>query len=113
MLRDYYCTIIFTQQQIAETKPSQPPQTTSLEKAKVMFPYEADQSDELSVEEGETVDVINKETNQDGWWLIRGKKGKGLVPDNFLSLIQSPKSHTSTSNGKLLCAMFIDCVCYL
>lgn len=59
-----------------------------------MFSYNADQDDEVSVTEGETVDIISIKTDQDGWWKIRASGKIGLVPDNFLSAI--------TSSGKCL-----------
>lgn len=68
-------------------------------KAKVMFPYNADQEDEITIKEGEIVDVISMETEQDGWWLVRLGNNQGLVPDNFLSLIQSAPDSTSNLNG--------------
>lgn len=65
-----------------------------------MFPYTADQPDEITVGEGETVDVISMVTTQDGWWKIRAGNKEGLVPDNFLSLVQSsPPTATSTTGN--------------
>ena len=54
-----------------------------------MFSYNADQDDEVSVTEGDTVDVISTKTDQDGWWKIKAGGKVGLVPDNFLSAIPS------------------------
>ena len=60
-----------------------------------MFPYIANQEDEITIKKGDIVDIITMETGQDGWWLVRLERNEGLVPDNFLSLIQSaPSSHS-------------------
>lgn len=82
------------------TKAAPPPVSTAQEpqpqKAKVMFSYNADQDDEVSVVEGDVVDVIAMQTDQDGWWKVKAGGKVGFVPDNFLSLMQS----SATSNGK-------------
>ncbi|XP_019851292.1 PREDICTED: SH3 domain-containing kinase-binding protein 1-like isoform X1 [Amphimedon queenslandica] len=67
-------------------------QESQPQKAKVMFSYNADQDDEVSVTEGDTVDIISTKTDQDGWWKIRAGGKVGLVPDNFLSAIPSSAS---------------------
>ena len=54
-----------------------------------MFPYIADQEDEITVKEGDIVDVITMATGNDGWWLVQLDNNEGLAPVNFLSLIQS------------------------
>ncbi len=34
------------------------------------FDYDADNSDELTIRVGETVDIISKDNEQDGWWEV-------------------------------------------
>lgn len=58
-------------------------------KAKVIFSYTANQDDEITIKEGGIVDVITTETLEDGWWLVRYGSHEGLIPSNYLSLIQS------------------------
>ena len=41
-----------------------------VEQAKVAFDYEADNDDELTVRVGDIVDIVNKDTEQDGWWEV-------------------------------------------
>ena len=60
-----------------------------------MFPYIADQEDEITLKEGDIVDVITMATGNDGWWLVRLDNNEGLAPDNFLSFIQSTPSPQS------------------
>ena len=66
-----------------------------LPKAKVMFTYTASQEDEITVLEGETVEVVDRNTDQDGWWKVKKGTQEGLVPDNFLELQQSIEKRES------------------
>ena len=51
--------------------------------------YTADQDDEITIKEGDIVDVITMETERNGWWLIRYGIQEGLAPSKFLHLIPS------------------------
>ena len=49
------------------------PQSSSskvVEKAKVTFEYDADNADELTIRVGEIVEIVNKNTDNDGWWEV-------------------------------------------
>ncbi|XP_037312518.2 SH3 domain-containing kinase-binding protein 1 isoform X2 [Pungitius pungitius] len=61
------------------------------EVCKVLFPYEAQNEDELSLKEGEIVNIITKECPDAGWW--KGEIGgrKGVFPDNFVKLLDVDK----------------------
>ena len=52
--------------------------------AKVTFDYEAENDDELSLKEGEIVEVLSQE--EEGWWKgsLNGKVG--VFPANFVEL---------------------------
>ena len=65
-----------------------------------MFGYIADQEDEVSVKDGDIVDILEQDTGQDGWWRIRAGGKEGLVPDNFLELI--------TEQGLLIKFLYIN-----
>ena len=68
--------------------PSSP--SSGLKKAKVIFLYDAENPDEISVKEGDIVEVLQfeDETEQEGWWMVKCANGRqGLVPDNFVELI--------------------------
>ena len=41
-----------------------------VEKVKVLFDYEKDNSDELTIKVGEVYDIVDKEI-QEGWWKVR------------------------------------------
>ncbi|XP_059380814.1 SH3 domain-containing kinase-binding protein 1-like isoform X4 [Carassius carassius] len=53
---------------------------------KVIFPYEAQNQDELSIKEGDIVTIINKECADAGWWLGELNGKQGVFPDNFVKL---------------------------
>ena len=58
-----------------------------------MFPYDAENPDEVSIREGDIVEVLqfDDETGQAGWWMVKCVNGKqGLVPDNFVELQNAP-----------------------
>uniref|UniRef100_A0A671QRB5 Osteoclast-stimulating factor 1 n=1 Tax=Sinocyclocheilus anshuiensis TaxID=1608454 RepID=A0A671QRB5_9TELE len=56
------------------------------ELCKVIFPYEAQNDDELSIKEGDIVTVINKDCADTGWWLGELNGKQGVFPDNFVKL---------------------------
>ncbi|ROL42693.1 SH3 domain-containing kinase-binding protein 1 [Anabarilius grahami] len=53
---------------------------------KVIFPYEAQNEDELSIKEGDIVTIVNKECADAGWWLGELNGKQGVFPDNFVKL---------------------------
>ncbi|XP_034415627.1 SH3 domain-containing kinase-binding protein 1 isoform X6 [Cyclopterus lumpus] len=61
------------------------------ELCKVLFPYEAQNEDELSLKEGEIINIITKECADAGWW--KGEVGgrRGVFPDNFVKLLDADK----------------------
>uniref|UniRef100_A0A8C2Z6I1 Osteoclast-stimulating factor 1 n=1 Tax=Cyclopterus lumpus TaxID=8103 RepID=A0A8C2Z6I1_CYCLU len=64
------------------------------ELCKVLFPYEAQNEDELSLKEGEIINIITKECADAGWW--KGEVGgrRGVFPDNFVKLLDADKEVT-------------------
>ncbi|XP_043928201.1 SH3 domain-containing kinase-binding protein 1 isoform X3 [Protopterus annectens] len=61
--------------------------TKTKEYCKVLFPYEAQNEDELTIKESEIVTITNKECADIGWW--EGEVGgrRGVFPDNFVKLL--------------------------
>ncbi|XP_077101031.1 SH3 domain-containing kinase-binding protein 1 isoform X4 [Siphateles boraxobius] len=53
---------------------------------KVIFPYEAQNEDELSIKEGDIVAIINKDCADAGWWVGEVNGKQGVFPDNFVKL---------------------------
>ncbi|CAE6520735.1 unnamed protein product [Rhizoctonia solani] len=56
------------------------------EQASALYDFTAQASDELSVKEGETLIVINREESEE-WWKCRNMKGEeGVVPSSYVEL---------------------------
>lgn len=61
--------------------------------AKVIYSYHAQNEDELTLTEGQTVTVLDQNLEDAGWWRgdINGRTG--VFPDNFVELMpQSTKA---------------------
>ncbi|XP_030058128.1 SH3 domain-containing kinase-binding protein 1 isoform X2 [Microcaecilia unicolor] len=57
------------------------------EYCKVLFPYEAQNEDELTIKEGEIITIVKKECLDVGWWLGEVNGRRGVFPDNFVKLL--------------------------
>ncbi|XP_047127425.1 SH3 domain-containing kinase-binding protein 1 isoform X2 [Hydra vulgaris] len=70
--------------------------TNSAKKAKVGFRYEPEQDDELALEVGEIVEILDD--SDDGWW--KGKlNGKvGMFPSNFVEIFKEEIKTSQSSN---------------
>eukprot|EP00800_Vazella_pourtalesii_P018548 TRINITY_DN6004_c0_g1_i5.p1 TRINITY_DN6004_c0_g1~~TRINITY_DN6004_c0_g1_i5.p1 ORF type:complete len:405 (+),score=71.88 TRINITY_DN6004_c0_g1_i5:46-1260(+) len=62
------------------------PSEKKYERAKVTFTYDPQEDDELKLEVGDVVDVLNKE-HAEGWWEGRLNGKSGVFPNNFVELI--------------------------
>jgi len=60
-----------------------------LDQAKVLFSYTAENEDELTLEEGDIVVILEKELEDAGWWKGEVNGKIGVFPDNFVELIPS------------------------
>uniref|UniRef100_A0A6G1SEY3 CD2-associated protein n=2 Tax=Aceria tosichella TaxID=561515 RepID=A0A6G1SEY3_9ACAR len=62
-------------------------QRTVIERVRVLYAYTPSNSDELAMEVGDIIEVLDKNIEDQGWW--RGElKGKiGVFPDNFVEPI--------------------------
>ncbi|KAF4075621.1 hypothetical protein AMELA_G00220890 [Ameiurus melas] len=70
-----------------ETMKTEPENKTKVKEfCKVLFPYEAQNEDELSIKEGEIVTIISKDCADAGWWLGEMNGKQGVFPDNFVKL---------------------------
>ncbi|XP_066555146.1 SH3 domain-containing kinase-binding protein 1 isoform X3 [Amia ocellicauda] len=72
-------------QETAKTEPESKAKVK--EYCKVIFPYEAQNEDELSIKEGEIVVIISKECADAGWWMGELNGKQGVFPDNFVKLL--------------------------
>lgn len=57
---------------------------------KVLFPYEAANADELTLNEGEVITLLNTNASDKGWWIGELNGRVGLFPDNFVEVINVP-----------------------
>lgn len=63
--------------------------TKTKDYCKVVFPYEAQNDDELTIKEGDIVTLINKDCIDVGWWEGELNGRRGVFPDNFVKLLPS------------------------
>ena len=56
-------------------------------RAKALFTYDAQQSDELTVPEGSVLYIVEKDGDGSGWWTCELQGRKGMVPANYLEEI--------------------------
>lgn len=67
-----------------------------------IYAYQAQNPDELSFEEGDTLYIIEK--NEDGWWKAKCGKREGLIPSNYIEssteTIDNPL-HEAAKRGNL------------
>ncbi|XP_007538913.1 SH3 domain-containing kinase-binding protein 1 isoform X1 [Erinaceus europaeus] len=61
--------------------------TKTKDYCKVIFPYEAQNDDELTIKEGDIVTLINKDCIDIGWWEGELNGRRGVFPDNFVKLL--------------------------
>ncbi|KAL1139724.1 hypothetical protein AAG570_006702, partial [Ranatra chinensis] len=66
--------------------PVLPPKPTK-EICRVLFPYEAANDDELTLQDGDLITLITKEGQDVGWWKGELKGKVGVFPDNFVVLV--------------------------
>ncbi|XP_039385066.1 SH3 domain-containing kinase-binding protein 1 isoform X6 [Mauremys reevesii] len=71
------------------TKIEMDSRTKIKEYCKVIFPYEAQNEDELTIKEGDIVILINKDCIDAGWWEGELNGRRGVFPDNFVKLLPS------------------------
>uniref|UniRef100_A0A8B9F2G0 SH3 domain-containing kinase-binding protein 1 n=1 Tax=Amazona collaria TaxID=241587 RepID=A0A8B9F2G0_9PSIT len=64
-------------------------EVNSKEYCKVIFPYEAQNDDELTIREGDVVTLISKDCVDVGWWEGELNGRRGVFPDNFVKLLPS------------------------
>lgn len=60
---------------------------TAKEVCVALFPYEAVNSDELTLAEGDVVTILSREVEDKGWWKGELKGKIGVFPDNFVQIM--------------------------
>ncbi|XP_029003458.1 SH3 domain-containing kinase-binding protein 1 isoform X2 [Betta splendens] len=76
----------------AETMRAEPDsKSKGREQCKVLFPYEAQNQDELSIKEGDIINIVTKDCADAGWWMGEIGGRQGVFPDNFVKLLEVEK----------------------
>lgn len=71
--------------------PQLPPKKAK-EQAKVLYSYDAQNDDELTLQEGDVITVLSKDIEDEGWWKGELNGRVGVFPDNFVELIITEES---------------------
>lgn len=67
--------------------PKLPPKPVR-EQARVLFAYEAQNEDELTIKEGDIITIVSKDIEDVGWWKGELNGRIALFPDNFVEMIK-------------------------
>lgn len=79
-----------------EPEPAQSYDDSEGERCVVLYDFTADGEDEMSVSEGETLFVLERDTDE--WWKCRNANGdEGVVPANYLEVNFSVSLNHSVS----------------
>uniref|UniRef100_A0A8D8TVV9 SH3 domain-containing kinase-binding protein 1 n=1 Tax=Cacopsylla melanoneura TaxID=428564 RepID=A0A8D8TVV9_9HEMI len=78
------------------TIPCLPPKPVK-ERCKVLYPYEAQNEDELNLKEEDIVVLISKDAPDKGWWKGELNGRVGLFPDNFVAVLPSTEESSIKS----------------
>ena len=68
------------------------------EQCTVLFPYNAVNDDELTLEEGQIVTIVSKDVEDKGWWKGEIDGRIGVFPDNFVKIINSSTTTSTTAS---------------
>ncbi|XP_051999541.1 SH3 domain-containing kinase-binding protein 1-like isoform X2 [Xyrauchen texanus] len=66
---------------------------------RAMFDYTAVTEDELSLKKGDVITIMNKATEDEGWWEGELNGRRGFFPDNFVMVIPADALHTGNAGG--------------
>ena len=71
----------------------------TVQKAKVLYSYVAENEDELSITEGDIVTILETELEDSGWWKGELSGEVGVFPDNFVCIIPAEEVCTVFCNN--------------
>lgn len=79
-------------------------QVNKLHDVKCLFPFKG-QSNELSFEANQILEIVEKPNDTQNWWLARNPKTgeTGLIPHNYVEVLE-PKNYNFSSGGDILIA---------
>uniref|UniRef100_A0A673LRH2 Osteoclast-stimulating factor 1 n=1 Tax=Sinocyclocheilus rhinocerous TaxID=307959 RepID=A0A673LRH2_9TELE len=86
-----------------QQRPSLRRKTSSVKECcQVMFDYKAVAEDELNLKKGDVIAIINKSTEDEGWWEGELNGRRGFFPDNFVMVIPADALHVSVGQRNVL-----------
>ena len=72
------------------------------ERARALYSYSAENEDELSLDEGDILTILEKELEDSGWWKGELNGRVGVFPDNFVELLP-PEAAVSKIGYFIIC----------
>ncbi|XP_067304309.1 SH3 domain-containing protein 21 isoform X2 [Pseudorasbora parva] len=88
---------VFNKEGKGQQRPSLRRKTSVKECCQAMFEYTAVADDELNLKKGDVITIINKATEDDGWWEGELNGHRGFFPDNFVMVIPADTLHTGNA----------------
>ncbi|XP_018973847.1 CD2-associated protein-like isoform X2 [Cyprinus carpio] len=86
---------VFSKEAKVQQRPSLRRKASSAKECcQAMFDYTAVAEDELNLKKGDVIAIINKTTEDDGWWEGELNGHRGFFPDNFVMVIPADALHT-------------------
>jgi len=80
-----------------DTAPRLPPKPVK-EQCVVLFPYTAQNEDELTLEDGQTIQILSREVEDKGWWKGEVDGRTGVFPDNFVKLLSGEEERRTVGS---------------
>ncbi|XP_046870189.1 cytoplasmic protein NCK1 isoform X1 [Hypomesus transpacificus] len=73
-----------------------------LHAVQALYPFSSGNDEELNFEKGEVMEVMEKPENDPEWWKCRKSDGQlGLVPKNYVTVLQDSTTHNPSSPGPI------------
>lgn len=89
---------LFSKEGKMEQRPSLRKKTSNVKECcQVMFDYTAVAEDELNLKKGDVITIINKASEDDGWWEGELNGRRGFFPDNFVMVIPADTLHVANA----------------
>ncbi|XP_016357949.1 SH3 domain-containing kinase-binding protein 1-like isoform X2 [Sinocyclocheilus anshuiensis] len=89
---------VFSKEGKVQQRPSLRRKTPSVKECcQAMFDYTAVAEDELNLKKGDVIAIINKTTEDEGWWEGELNGRRGFFPDNFVMVIPADALHTGNA----------------
>ncbi|XP_052474148.1 SH3 domain-containing kinase-binding protein 1 isoform X1 [Carassius gibelio] len=89
---------VFSKEGKVQQRPSLRRKASSVKECcQAMFDYTAVAEDELNLKKGDVIAIVNKTTEDEGWWEGELNGHRGFFPDNFVMVIPADALHTGNA----------------